>query len=47
MGRGIFTQNLRRDIASERAMNFGPPPSIKAKIQGWSRLDAALKQTTL
>jgi integrase len=22
-------------------MNFGPPPSIKAKMQGWSRLDAA------
>jgi hypothetical protein len=41
-----FVANLRGDIASERAMNFGPRPSIKAKMQGWSRKRNEIKQTT-
>jgi hypothetical protein len=42
-----FSQNLLRDIASERAMIFGPPPPRSRRQNGWSRPDAALNQTTL
>jgi hypothetical protein len=37
--------NLRGDIAGERANDFWPRGSSKAKMQGWSRSDAAIKQT--